>query len=489
MNYRRHILLLLWLLLAGQAAIAAPSRVREAERTIAMADSMGAEHQLYSDTAALRSAIRALDKPITRHLHRNTLAAAYYYLGRNLEDNSARISDAAECYIACDRLHPDDPIRRGRVNACMAYICSQQAEDSLALVFRQRSTEAFRESGDTVRYMYALLFLSENYCKLGEYHIADSLWRKAQIVQLDSAYDACLLETRGIYFYDRQQYDSALTCFLQVLNIPRGEEYKCFDYMKIAQIYESIDMSALAYPYAEYIVRHSANPYLISNAYYTLIKHSERADNIELVATYSHNREDAHRECDTLARAYYNATLKCKNHLAQPHPNRYWKIIFCCTLSLCILLFTILLIYSRRKSHELSQTRHQIASLQAHIENTQTLQQKEFAQKRLAVEKTITEMSSLFEFDSPLWKDYKLLCHTANQNLYNIVHRLNQSYHVNQQDILICLLTLYQAPAKVTADKIGRSDKSISKLKSITAKTLGTTAPQLRGFLVDFMAK
>lgn len=248
-------------------------------------------------------------------------------------------------------------------------------------------------------------------------------------------------------------------------------------------------MSALAYPYAEYIVRHSANPYLISNAYYTLIKHSERADNIELVATYSHNREDAHRECDTLARAYYNATLKCKNHLAQPHPNRYWKIIFCCTLSLCILLFTILLIYSRRKSHELSQTRHQIASLQAHIENTQTLQQKEFAQKRLAVEKTITEMSSLFEFDSPLWKDYKLLCHTANQNLYNIVHRLNQSYHVNQQDILICLLTLYQAPAKVTADKIGRSDKSISKLKSITAKTLGTTAPQLRGFLVDFMAK
>ncbi len=229
-KYRRHILtinhyLLLWLLLllplfATQAATAAPSRIREAERTIAIADSMDAEHQLYSDTAALRTAICTLDKPITRHLHRNTLAAAYYYMGRNLEDNYAHIPEAADCYIACDRLHPDDPIRRGRVNACMAYICNQQSEDSLALIFRQRSTEAFRESGDTMRYAYGLLFLSENYCKLGEYHIADSLWRLAQTFPLDSVHYACLLETKGICFYCQQQYDSALTCFLQVLNYP-----------------------------------------------------------------------------------------------------------------------------------------------------------------------------------------------------------------------------------------------------------------------------
>lgn len=60
---------------------------------------------------------------------------------------------------------------------------------------------------------------------------------------------------------------------------------------------------------------------------------------------------------------------------------------------------------------------------------------------------------------------------------------------LNQQDILICLLTLYQAPAKVIADKINRSVSSIPKLKSITAKTIGTTTPQLREFLISFMAK
>lgn len=486
--------LLLLLLLAGQMATTActssSSRVREAERIIAIADSMDAEHQLYSDTVALRAAIRTLRKPIARHFHRNTLAAAYYYMGRNLEDNCSLIPDAADCYIACDRLHPDDPIRRRRVNACMAYICSQQSEDSLALVFRQRSTEAFRESGDTARYTYGLLFLSENYCQLGEYQIADSLWREAQTFPLDSAHYACLLETRGIYFYDRQQYDSALTCFLQVLNVPRGEEYKCFDYMKIAQIYESINKSAQAYPYAEYIVRHSANPYLISNAYYTLIKHSKQADDIELVASYSHDREDAHRECDNLTKAYYNAMLKCQNHLIHPRSNnRYWEIIVGCILSLCVLFLVMLLIYNKRKSYELSQTQQQLVSLQIYIEKERQLQQEDFIQKRQAVEETLNEVSSLFAFDSTIWKDYKLLCHTANQNMYNIVHRLKQSYNVDQQDILICLLTLYQAPGKVTADKIERSGKSISKLKSITAKILGTTAPQLRDFLIDFMAK
>ncbi len=136
---------------------------------------MDAEHQLYSDTAALHAAIRILDKPVTRHLHRNTLAAAYYYMGRNLSTDKA-IPDAAECYIACDRLHPDDPIRRRRVNACMAYICSQQCEDTLALVFNKRAIKAFQEGGSEWLYAYSLLFLSENYSKIGRFHIADSLW-------------------------------------------------------------------------------------------------------------------------------------------------------------------------------------------------------------------------------------------------------------------------------------------------------------------------
>ncbi len=183
MSYRRHRLtinahLLLPLLLALQVAAAActslPSQVQQAERTIAIADSMDAEHQLYSDAAALHAAIGTLCKPITRYLHRNTLTAAYYYMGRNLSANNA-IPDAAECYIACDRLHPDDPIRRGRVNTCMAYICTWQCDDSLSLVFYKRSSLAFLESVNNTRYAHSLLSQCQSLQNLHRFEEADSL--------------------------------------------------------------------------------------------------------------------------------------------------------------------------------------------------------------------------------------------------------------------------------------------------------------------------
>lgn len=131
-HWAKICLLSVWLLLPIQQAAAIARK--DACRIIAIADSLDADHILYSDTAALHGAIRVLSRPINRHRHRNTLAAAYYYLGRNLSTCNA-IDGAADCYIACDRLHPDDPILRGCVNTCMAYICSQQLEYGIALPF------------------------------------------------------------------------------------------------------------------------------------------------------------------------------------------------------------------------------------------------------------------------------------------------------------------------------------------------------------------
>ena len=91
-----------------------------------MADSIDqTQHVIYDDTAALGLVIRQLDNPMGRVFKHSTLGKAYYYMGRNLEDNYQQIAEAAECYIEADRLHIDDPIYRGRVNTCMGYICDQ----------------------------------------------------------------------------------------------------------------------------------------------------------------------------------------------------------------------------------------------------------------------------------------------------------------------------------------------------------------------------
>jgi hypothetical protein len=143
----------------------------EAERVIAMADSIDqTEHVIYSDTAVLGKTIRTLDNPFGRLFKSNTLGKAYYYMGRNYS-LSNQIVEAAGCYIEADRLQIDDPIYRGRVNSNMAYICAQNNNDSLALIFYERASNDFKESGNEWRYSQTLLDRSESNILLHNYYM------------------------------------------------------------------------------------------------------------------------------------------------------------------------------------------------------------------------------------------------------------------------------------------------------------------------------
>ena len=116
---------------------------------IVLADSIDqTEHVIYDDTAALGKVIRSLDNPFGRLLMPNTLGKAYYYMGRNLEDNHQQVAQAAKCYIEADRLQIDDPIYRGRVNVCMGYLCKQYNDDNLALVFYERAGVDFKGNSE-----------------------------------------------------------------------------------------------------------------------------------------------------------------------------------------------------------------------------------------------------------------------------------------------------------------------------------------------------
>ena len=177
---------------------------QEAKEVIVLADSIDqTEHVIYDDTAALGKAIRSLDNPFGRLLMPNTLGKAYYYMGRNLSFAN-EIADAAKCYIEADRLQIDDPIYRGRVNVCMANICAQNSCDSLALIFYERASENFQESGNDWYYAHTLLDKSESRICIRDYAVADTLLQIAQSYQLDSAYRARYLETHGLYFYEQR---------------------------------------------------------------------------------------------------------------------------------------------------------------------------------------------------------------------------------------------------------------------------------------------
>ena len=86
----------------------------EAEQIVAMADNIDAEHEVYSDTFALRRVAGQWDKPIIRILKHNALGRVYYYLGRNYDDFYCDYISAAQCYIQSDRLGMDSPLARGK---------------------------------------------------------------------------------------------------------------------------------------------------------------------------------------------------------------------------------------------------------------------------------------------------------------------------------------------------------------------------------------
>ena len=262
----RIILLLLPMLLASCGW-------QEAKDVIATADSLDqTEHVIYDDTAALGQTIRTLDNPVGRLLMSNTLGKAHYYMGRNLEDYHQQVAEAAEHYIEADRLQIADPIYRGRVNACMGYICAQNNSDSLALIFYERAHEDFVESGNEWRYAQSLLNVSLRTINVHQFNKAYSILQIAQTYSLDSAYLARYFETKGLYFYEQQQYDSALVYFNQGLKYWQSEAEKSFSYLKIMQSYwGNISIDSTMH-YAQKGILISNNPNYISNAYYCLMQ-------------------------------------------------------------------------------------------------------------------------------------------------------------------------------------------------------------------------
>ncbi|MGN1247509.1 MAG: hypothetical protein ACI4UO_02860 [Paludibacteraceae bacterium] len=65
---------------------------------------------------------------------------------------------------------------------------------------------------------------------------------------------------------------------------------------------------------------------------------------------------------------------------------------------------------------------------------------------------------------------------------------LRASYHLSVQDIKICVMTLLNMSRKEMAARLSRSESSIPKLRTNTAKKMGITAIRLRTFLMEVLA-
>ena len=403
------------------------ARWREAKGVVAEAERLLVHKIVTRDTAALNYAINTLDGPLGHIFARNELAKAYYFMGRNfyyLND----FSTAADYYILCDRLNPTDPLYKGRINSCMGYLCKQDSCFEEALEFYERSSHAFKEAGDEWYYAHNLLNVAECHISLHKYYEADSLLTIAETFDIDSTYYARMIETRGLYFFERQEYDSALTYFVYIENYPRPIEAKCYSYMKMMQIYIRQNNYDVANKYACFIIEHSTVPNYKTNAYYTLLRIKDRSKDSEYLADLSYLRKDEDIKIRYESEAYAQATIKLKAYLVNPHP--YLLINWCIFGGIIVILLLCIITYALYK--------HKQCASYKTAEILRLQEEKNLAAREL-FERQIFDYSVHFT-SLDTWKDSHKLREQANIYCGNIFYRLEETYHLSEQEIKICLM-------------------------------------------------
>ena len=451
----------------------------EAKGVIAVADSLDrAEHVIYDDTAALGRTIRSLDNPFGRVLMSNTLGKAYYYMGRNLEDTYQQVVEAAECYIEADRLQIDDPIYRGRVNSCMGYICAQNNDDSLALIFYERSKKAFKESGNEWYSAQSLLNVILRSVSLHQFSKADSLLNIAQTHQLDSAYRARYYEMKGLYFYNQQLYDSALVYFNKSIDYLQT----AFAYLKLMQIYNQINLLEYAVPYAEWIVANSENLNYCSNAYYILIENAKANNNVELLATYSHQREDTNRLLEQQKEWYSLAHQHLQTYLLNPHPLRWVWITIACSIMLCIILTIGIVIYRKFATTQIKVSNEQIVSMSAQIEK-QTDELNEYNTQHF-YDKRLDKIRRKYPKPLHQWNEYDQLKKDVNPYLQSWLIALEKLNLTQRENVLCVLSFIYpQMSIEDLASSMCITKGALMVRKTRMTKKIGVTSAQLNSFL------
>ena len=441
-----------------------------------MADSIDrTQHVIYDDTVALGGVIRTLDNPLGRLLMSNTLGKAYYYMGRN-HHLSNRISEAAECYIEADRLKINDPIYRGRVNSCMGYICTQDKSNSLAAVFYDRAAIYFEESDNEWYYAQNLLNRTEQYAILNSYVIADSLLQIAQTYQLDSAYQARYYETKGLYYYALQQYDSALMYFKKTINIYQTDP--SFTYLKILQTYHKMNQLDSALSYAEYIINHSNNSNYRLNAYFILINKATQENQVDLVAKYSAARQDTHRILDSLIESYALGTQKIRGYLSNPHPWRWVWYSLTGLVFICLLSMAALMGYRRRTKNAYIQ----MDALSIHLKEQENvvLELKHIHD----YDKLATKIRARYPNPLNKWNEYSQLQRDLYPYLQNLLKALDKLDLTNREKVFCVFIFIYpHLPMSKIAYYMNNTENAVRVLKTRIAQKMGISSAELLNFL------
>ena len=453
----------------------------EAKAVIAMADSIDqTQHLIYDDTVALRKAIHTLNNPLGRTFKRSTLGKAFYYMGRNLEDDYSQVARAAECYVAADWLKIDDPIYRGRVNSCMGGICGNYNKDSLSLLFYERAHQEFTTSDDEWYYAHSLLNLSVRNHALKNFCEADSLWQLAAEYSFDEEYKWYLNDVRAAYFYRLNISDSPDSIAHYLQKNPITDSWRASTLA--GAFYDLGQMDSAAY-YAWKTVNKFSVPSHKVSAYYILHKYAILNSDILAADSLASLRMDERRKSEAKKIDSLDGIQVFEEYLAYCEVYQWRVLLYCLAGLLAFSVVVALLWYWQRAKKEVHAQAEAVQ--QAEMEYHQTLEEQR-NQRMEALVQHVEHFRARYPKPNKEWSNHEKMRSELNQPLLCLLDKLAER-KLSEKEIRLCVYCLlyHDVSTKVLAEYIIYSAVGIRTFKQRTAQKLGTTAANLYDFLVE----
>lgn len=449
--------------------------LHQAQNVVKQADSLRAEGKMYGidegDSLSLAQAYETLstfNTPLLSTLNTQLstyYARACYHYGRLLREKDDPVS-AMQAFINATHTRSRDYSILGRVYSNMGDICHHADEFSLSYDMFKRSAEMFLRDGDSISYYDDLNRMAFELAEQGKKEEAYTLLRI-----IEGIFDGSdVWGTKAVACKKAEQYDSALYYTSLLLASGITESYIL---LVRAQAYSYLGEKDSAAYYARLIVER--NPILEeqNNALYILTNDDQTKD-IDDVRRTAADRADAQKLLEIRQSKLAQATQLLEQDLHR-RPNFTWLYAIIATLVIIGTAIGIYVAVKRKKHRLLSQ---QIYDLEA--KNNDTIEQK-----RARVEAHCLLFIQSKDLKKDLcWNDYEKMCDVINHYFYLLAKKLQLDYSLSEREVRLCVLSLLDFGYDRMADLLFYAPNGVGKFKMRVAKKLGTTAKNLRQFLI-----
>ena len=472
------VLTLAALLLSGCKSRA----VEEAREVIAVADSLRAEGQAYTDSVVIAEAYNTLEK--WQYIYPTDYVHACYHYGRLLRNNDDPVA-AMQVFINGTHSSSKDYHILGRVYSNMGSISHLAGEYQLAYDMYSRSADLFLQNGDTLLYYYSLNNMAVELAEQREETATEYI---LSLIRLYEDHDLYVksMETEAILMQNIDKYSSAINIIdsAQVLGYS-----EILGYMIKARSYSYLNQPDSALYYVNRVVPQTQNPAYLVDAYY-ILSNDDKTLSSDSILTITSIRADIQKEWGIGKGKLSQATQLLEQDLNKK-PDYRWLYAILITLiimGVCIYAYTS---HKRRQhkllSQEVDDIRQEKESLQE-IHNLIVQEHNDYTGTLITqIQQNCIILRQSEDFPNNIyWKEFNTMSKIINDNFGLLVQKLHKIYHLQEREIRLCILVLFDTfNSKQQAKLLFYSESGIRNFKNRVAKKLGTNSTELRDFLIN----